>query len=51
MQQLFVTLQEERKLHQERIDEVSSRVTKMQQDSDRSHAAIASLTHQLLQQS
>lgn len=51
MQQLFLTLQEERNLHQEKLDEMNNRMSKLQQESDKSRAASISLTCQLLQKS
>ncbi len=51
MQQLFATLQEERKLHEEKLNEMNARMTKLQQEGDRYRATSASLTRQLLQQS
>jgi hypothetical protein len=36
MQQLFTTLQEERKLHQEKLAELNTRMTQLQQDNNKS---------------
>jgi hypothetical protein len=44
MQQLFATLQEERKLHQEKLAELTIRMAKLQQDNDKSRNQVDAKT-------
>ncbi len=51
MQQLFTTLQEERRIHQSKLEELTSRMGKLQEQSERLRTTNVSLSHQLLHKS